>query len=474
MNTLVRNSYTLKEILKMCEALNVHADENVVFDYIRIVNLDKQVESEAKSVLFFPIYFTNYDVEDGWVINPLDLRPKIAEIMENNPNYVFVVEEDMLSLFDNDKYQYIVVKDILKSITNIYDYVLNKVNPKVVAVTGSVGKTTSVGLIEKVLAKKYKTLRVYHKRITPILLKAHIINFLTEDIEYVALEMSIYYRDHVKVLSNLIEPDIACFLQQDSSHLHKDGMDTVEELACGKAEIFRNASVGLYNGRDSYINRLSFKDNKLYYDGNELFETNLKEFKSFVSDVVYEKDGFVIQGNFVKPYLLTEMSTIQYSQAFEVGISADISEDKIVEALNEYVPVENRVIKGEVFGKEVFFDGDVTTYERMKQISKNKYESSILVIRKFGSAENVDRFDQVLEYFDKFSKVYVFDDIEYLTILTKHDNVCVVNNHDFMKNYDGTIFYHYSGYFRDYDIIDDNNLLDLSNDTYKIIPYKEG
>ena len=79
-----------------------------------------------------------------------------------------------------------------------------------------------------------------------------------------------------------------------------------------------------------------------------------------------------------------------------------------------------------------------------------------------------------MEYFDKFSKVYVFDDIEYLTILTKHKNVCVVNNHDFMKDYQGTIFYHYSGYFRDYDVIDENNLFDITGDTYKIIPYKEG
>ena len=41
-----------------------------------------------------------------------------------------------------------------------------------------------------------------------------------------------------------------------------------------------------------------------------------------------------------------------------------------------------------------------------------------------------------------------------------------------MNNYKGIIFYHYSGYFRDYDKVEEENLLSLENDTYRIIPYK--
>lgn len=468
------NKYSLKDIVSLLNVIDIHVkDLNIIFDYLRVVSLDKKLENDASKLLFFPIYFTDYDVLDGWVINHLDLRSKIADIMENNPNYIFVVEDWMLKLFDNDKYQYIVVDDILKSIDLIYENRLKVVKPKVVAVTGSVGKTTSVGLIEKVLAKKYNTLRIYYKRITPLILKASIINFLTDDIEYVTLEMSIYYRDHVKVLSNLIKPDIACFLQQDSSHLHKDGMDKIEDLTIGKAEIFRNCKIGLYNDNDSYVKRISLKNNKLYYDDKELFVTNMNKLLSFNSKIDYKNDGFIIHNNFIKPYLLTELSVLQYSLAYEVGIQTFVDEESIIEALTEYIPVENRVIKGTIFGKEVFFDGDVTTYERMKQLSKNKYSDSILVIRKFGSAENIDRFEQVLEYFDKFKKVYVFEDIEYLSLLKTHNNVVVVNNHNFLTDYEGVIFYHYSGYFRDYDLIDDKNLLDIANDSYKIIPYKE-
>lgn len=468
------NKYPLYELKKICNIIDEHVeDKEIVFDYLRIVYLDDKYEKEAKNILFFPIYFTKYDIEDGWMINYVDYRPKINEIMEKHPEYTFVIEKDMLSLFDNDKYNYLVVDNILEEIDKLYEYVLNKVKPKVVAVTGSVGKTTSVGLITDVLAKKYKVERIYHKRITPILLKAHIINLLQSDTEYVVLENSIYFKDHVKVLSTLLKPDIACFLQLDSSHLHKDGMDTIEDLAINKAEIFRNAKVGFYNIKDKYIKRISLKDKDIYYDDKKLFTSNLDELLTFNTNVSFKDEGFMIEGHYIKPYLLTDLSLLQYALAYKVGKYLGVNKDDIVEALNSYVPVENRINKVKIFGKEVFFDGDVTTYERLKQLSKNKYKKKILVIRKFGSAENTDRFEQVPELFNNFDKVYLFDDIEYLRILKDYENVVVVNNHNFIHKYKGIIFYHYSGYFRDYDKVLEDNLLSLENDTYKIIPYKE-
>lgn len=469
------NRYTISDLKNICHIIDEHLfNEEIVFDYLRIVYLDKKIEEEAKNILFFPIYFTKYDIEDGWMINYVDYRPKIKNIMEKHPNYTFVVEKDMLNLFDNDKYNYLVVDNILEEIDKLYEYVLEKVKPKVVAVTGSVGKTTSVGLIEKVLSKKYKVERIYHKRITPILLKAHVINLLQNDIEYVVLENSIYFKDHVEVLSTLLKPYIACFLQLDSSHLHKDGMDTIEDLAINKAEIFRNAKVGFYNTEDKYIKRISLKDKDIYYDDKKLFTSNLDELLTFNTNVSFKDEGFMIEGHYIKPYLLTDLSLLQYALAYKVGKYLGVNKDDIVEALNSYVPVENRINKVNIFGKEVFFDGDVTTYERLKQLSKNKYKKKILVIRKFGSAENTDRFEQVPELFNNFDKVYLFDDIEYLRILKDYENVVVVNNHNFIHKYKGIIFYHYSGYFRDYDKVLEDNLLSLENDTYKIIPYKEG
>ena len=468
------NKYSLEEIRKICHIEKEHlSNPNITFDYLRIVYLNEECEKNSQNILFFPIYFTEYDYEDGWIINPIDYRPKIAEITSKHPNYTYIVEKDMLNLFDNNKYNYIVVNNLYEEIDKLYNYQLNKIKPKVISVTGSVGKTTTVGLIEKVLSSKYNVHRIYHKRITPILLKTHIINLLKENTEYITLENSLYYKDHVKVLSTLLKPTIACFIHLDSSHLHKDGMHTINDLAISKAEIFRNAKIGFYNNQDPYIQKLQLKNNSLYYNNHKLFNTNLTKLIPFTKEHTFFKDGFIIDNNYIKPYLLTELSYIQYSLAYEIGKYLKINEKDIINSLNNYIPVENRITKTKIFNKEIFFDGDITTYERLKQLSKNKYSKKILIIRKFGSAENTDRFEKVPELFQNFDKIYLFSDIEYLSILKDYNNVIIVNNHDFINNYDGTIFYHYSGYFRDYKEIKEDNLLSLKNDTYKIIPYKE-
>ena len=66
---------------------------------------------------------------------------------------------------ESKKAKVIVVDDILKSIDSLYQFILQNRNYQVVAVTGSVGKTTSVGLIESVLSKKYHVLRFIVKEL---------------------------------------------------------------------------------------------------------------------------------------------------------------------------------------------------------------------------------------------------------------------------------------------------------------------
>ncbi len=54
-------------------------------------------------------------------------------------------------------------------------------------------------------------------------------------------------------------------------------------------------------------------------------------------------------------------------------------------------------------------------------------------------------------------------------MLKKHHKVKVVNNHDFMADLDGKIIYHYSGYYRSFSEYDEENLIELENEIYKIM-----
>ncbi|MDE5540024.1 MAG: hypothetical protein K2J20_06015, partial [Bacilli bacterium] len=356
---------------------------------------------------------------------------------------------------------------ILDSVDALYKYVLDKKRAQVVAITGSVGKTTAVGVITDVLKSKYNVLRVYSKRITPIILKANLINFLTEDIDYIVLEMSIYHKDHVEILSDLLNPDISALINIDSSHL--EFFDSIDDICINKASIFRHAKVGFYNNLDEYAKNLSLEAGELCYKGELIHKTKMEKLLEIATDYEVNDDRLIFDNQEIKLFYASELTMVQMILAYKIGVLAEVPKHSIVEALNNYQPVENRIQKKMAFGKEIIFDGDVTTNERIRQLANNNYEKCYLVIRKFGSMENNKRFEKVLDYLERFTKVFIFQDIEYKEMLKKHPKVEVVKNHNFINTLDGVIIYHYSGYYRSFEEYDEENLINLENEKYKIM-----
>lgn len=456
------NKYSLnklKEILNIKETINVKDDEE--FDFLRILSMKHHgIEQQSKNILFFPVLLDQKMVDDGWIYHTTDLKTPINEIVNKFNEYTFVVEEDMVSRIEYKDAKLIVVDDIMKSIDKLYDYQLANNKFEVITATGSAGKTTTIGLVEDVLSTKYKVLRIYSDRITPILLKAYIINFLNPTHDIVALEMGIYFKDHVKVLSELINPDVSAMINIGNAHLGTGGLNTIDDICKNKAYVLKTAKKGFINRNNDYLARLSLKDNKIYYDNDYLFDTNLNELTSlYPNEVKRDNEGIILDGHKIKIPFLTELSIIQYLIVYNIGKYYNVDEDTIVKVLNDFKPVENRLQRATIFGKNVIFDGDSSFKERIHQLSLHLYDKCYLVIRKYGDTKAYDDdLAGIVEYFDKFDKVYIFEGINYFDELKNHPNVEVVNNHDFMKTLDGEIFYHYHEYCYKFDKISDENL----------------
>lgn len=458
----------INDIINPKKLINI--DTNY-FDYLRVIGPSKR-KDEYNNCLFFLTYATKEEIE-GEFCDHFDYREKADEIITKNPNFTFVLDEKTYqSLSEKNKNaKLIIVDDILESVNNLYEYQLNNTKAKTIGVTGSVGKTTCVGLIAEVLKKKYKVLRIYSKRITPLILKNNIINNLEEDTDFIALEMSIYHKDHVEILSDLLKPYVSVFLNVDSSHL--EYFVSLNEICIRKASIFRYSKYSLYNNLDTLISKLTINNNNLLFDNKFIYKTKTTDFIKIVDNYKNEGEHLKIENKKINLFINTSLAKIQTLTAYKIGKLFNVNEDDIIEAINNYKPVENRIQTQIAFNKEIIFDGDITTNERLKQLSKNNYKKCYLIIRKFGSSEKNKRFEKILEFLDSFTKVYVFDDIEYLDMLKEHKNVKVVNNHDFMKDLEGTIIYHYSGYFRSFNEYNEKNLIELENEIYKIMKRDE-
>ena len=247
-------------------------------------------------------------------------------------------------------------------------------------------------------------------------------------------------------------------------------MNTVDDICIYKSEIMRNAKYAYLNNDDEYLKNISIENGKVKYKGKELFENKELQINEVNrKEVKIVNDKFLIDNKIIaEPFILSNLAKIQYLICYKIAKKLKLTDEEIAKGINGYKPVENRINKKIAFGKEIIFDGDVTTYERMNEMADSMYEKKYLVLRKVGSAENTFRIRNIVDFFNSFEKVFVFDDIDYLDELKNEKNVVVVNNHDFMKELNGEIIYHYSGYYRVWKEFEESNLNIYDREKYII------
>lgn len=130
---------------------------------------------------------------------------------------------------------YILVEDTTLAYGKIAKYYKNKFNIPFVAITGSVGKTTTKDMIAAVLSQKYNTLKTegnFNNHIgVPITLLR-----LDESVECAVVEMGMNHFDEISYLTSLVNPDIAVITNVGVSHI--ENLGSREGILKAKCEIF--------------------------------------------------------------------------------------------------------------------------------------------------------------------------------------------------------------------------------------------
>jgi len=151
------------------------------------------------------------------------------------------------------------VTDSLKALQQLATYWRARLNPHVVGITGSVGKSTTKELTWAVLRQRFNTLRNPGNLNNEIGLPLTVLQ-LDDSHERVVLEMGMYNLGEISQLCAIARPHIGVVTNVGPAHLERLG--TIERIAQAKAELVEALpadGVAILNQDDQFVRAMAGK-----------------------------------------------------------------------------------------------------------------------------------------------------------------------------------------------------------------------
>jgi UDP-N-acetylmuramoyl-tripeptide--D-alanyl-D-alanine ligase len=162
---------------------------------------------------------------------------------------------------------------------------------KIIAVTGSYGKTTTKEIIYEILSKKYKTVKTPENQNTAVGIAKSIIANVKEDTELFIAEMGAYKKGEISNAVKIAPPDVSLVTALSQQHLSLFG--SLDNLFSAKYEIIeglKDNGVAVLNGDDDGCMRMADMTNKskfiFHYDPEHSHNNDTNDLKDSRNDTL--------------------------------------------------------------------------------------------------------------------------------------------------------------------------------------------
>jgi len=228
-------------------------------------------------------------------------------------------------------------KDVLLPLVEIIrQYYLNV---PLVAITGSVGKTTTKELIYNVLATKYRVLKNEGNKNNKIGVSETLFK-LDNDYDICVVETGMNHLNEISELSKSVKPNIGIITNIGTSHIGYLG--SKRNIYRAKKEILDGIDNGivLINGDDNYLKKIKYKsmvkvgvNNK-----NDLQATNIVTTKKHLYfNFYYDNRRYNVKFNIPNDSFVTNILLAIY-----IGLQFNIDLEIILNEINNYLPLDHR------------------------------------------------------------------------------------------------------------------------------------
>lgn len=430
--------YTLNKLLALAGDLVLEntITSDVNYDWLDIIGLPQR-PAELTNNLFF---VSESDGSSPWY--PAYDRNVFVENIESEKGWHFVFEKEKPTSINVSNY--IVVSSFIAFIDCIYKDARSRTTPHIIGVTGSVGKTTTVALLEHLLQTAGKnTVRFWSKRITPLSLYCHYINRVDVETEFVVLEYSAYFSNDIGALSSILPPDLAFFINLCPMHINPHGFSSLDE-------IFQTKSLIKHASTDAFINEsvLNITSNALPKGWNVFHpSTSLASLTTALPPTLRTAEMLAV----------TELVAVHYR----------LNMGHVTKALATFTPKERRIPIVKFKNSKLFFDGEVSVGGRIWSWFETIDDSIpvLLVDHIFWGDEDPKGFYDLLNKIYSSPNTYVLDNPHNRNILPVSANY--LSEEDFrntlLTNLGSYVVYHKAMSTRDPNFIPESYLVDRWN-----------
>lgn len=254
-----------------------------------------------------------------------------------NNGAVCVVSEKPL-----DQAPYILVESTFGALKDIAEYYRSKQNGKVVAITGSVGKTTAKEMIYSVLSQKYDVLKTQGNFNNEYGLPQTIFN-IEEKHDVAVLEMGMNSFGEIHNLSKIARPDVCVIMNIGESHIGNLGSrNGIFKAKCEIFDFMKNDALVVLNGDDDKL--ITLKDGSQVFFGmdtqNDVFVAKVVSADMSGTKLTIDCMGEQMELFIPKPgeYLIYPALA-----AAAIGKKLGLSKEQIQNGIQNFVPANMRM-----------------------------------------------------------------------------------------------------------------------------------
>lgn len=362
------NALTMYELANICGGMLVHAggEENRDMPFRSICTDSRETERDS---LFVALGGARVDGHD-YIGAALSLGSECV-LCERIPD----------ALTDR-RYVALVVNDTLRAVGELAKAYDRRINNKKVAITGSVGKTTTKEFVAAVLSENlrlHKTEGNYNSNIgMPLSMLT-----MKNDTEVSVLEMGMSNLGEIEYLSRIAEPDVAIITNVGSSHLEYLG--TRENIARAKLEIvkgLKSDGVVFVNGDEPLLrNRAELEGKNCVYVGfAEDCAFRAQNVRGTIGGTVFDicYNDKVVEN--VSIPTIGNHNVYAAMFAYAVGVKMGLSDEVIMRGLHNFRPVGMR--------QNIYEIGDITIIEDCYNASPESARAAIEVLRQVAEQKN--------------------------------------------------------------------------------------